>query len=332
MRTGGAGTGKTLLAIEHARRLAAGGHRVLVTCFNAPLAGHIRSQLHGVPGVEVFHFHLLCRRWAEDAGIDVSRRPGEPDRGYYEDRLPDALVDAAASPGRGYDASVVDEAQDFASTWIDALQLLLTDRHAGVTFLFADENQAIYQRGFGVPDGFVRYRLTGNLRNAGSIHRLLVRHFGEESKARGPEGLDVVVRTYGDRREMCQELSALLSNFERHGVPPAEVAVLTGRSVADSALAAYADTPLGSFRLVGRPARRNDVRLESVHRHKGQEASVVVLCEMDDLRPAARRQVWYTGVSRPRVALVFMVRDRDGSLVGGDADAVLTAVLEDGGS
>ena len=40
---GAAGTGKTVLAMERARRLALGGQRALVLCFNMPLAGELAS-------------------------------------------------------------------------------------------------------------------------------------------------------------------------------------------------------------------------------------------------------------------------------------------------
>ncbi|HSD78354.1 MAG TPA: PhoH family protein, partial [Solirubrobacteraceae bacterium] len=53
---GGAGTGKTLLAVEQARRLAAQGHRVLLTCFNAPLAAHLRRT---VGDLDSRHRHQL---------------------------------------------------------------------------------------------------------------------------------------------------------------------------------------------------------------------------------------------------------------------------------
>jgi len=46
---GGAGTGKTLLAVEKARRAAALGRRTLLICYNRPLADHMRSLLSPAP-------------------------------------------------------------------------------------------------------------------------------------------------------------------------------------------------------------------------------------------------------------------------------------------
>jgi superfamily I DNA and RNA helicase len=52
---GAAGTGKTFLAIEKAKRLAAQSKKVLLTCFNRNLATYMRQLLPD--SVTVFNFH-----------------------------------------------------------------------------------------------------------------------------------------------------------------------------------------------------------------------------------------------------------------------------------
>jgi hypothetical protein len=323
---GGAGTGKTLLAIEEARRLAAQGLRVLVTCFNQPLGIHLAGQLHGIERVEALHFHGICAGWAADAGLHHERHPDESAEHYYEQRAPELLTQAADALNRRVDAVLVDEAQDFLPDWIDALELLLDDSEA-ILFLFADENQAIYRRQFARPASFLRYRLTANLRNSASIHRLLVAHFREQSVAKGPAGVDVTVRTWSGERELRHELSSLLTRLRHNGVPGEAITVLTGRSTANSRFSH--DQTVGSFRLSANPQRSNEIRFASVHRFKGLESTVVILCEMEGLNHAAARSVWYTGLSRARSALVLLVHDPDGSLTGLTVDEVLGALLPD---
>lgn len=321
---GGAGTGKTLLAIEEARRLAAQGLRVLVTCFNQPLGIHLAGELRSVEGVEALHFHGICTRWASEARLDHERQPDESAEQYYEQRAPELLTQAADVLQRRVDAVLVDEAQDFLPDWITALELLLDDRD-GILFLFADENQAIYHRGFARPANFLRYRLTSNLRNSASIHRLLVEHFGEQSVAKGPAGVEVTVRTWSGERELRHELSSLLTQLSRHGVPGDAITVLTGRSTAHSRFGR--DDAVGSFRLCSNPKRANEIRLASVHRYKGLESTVVILCEMEEVHDTARASLWYTGLSRARSALILLAHDPDGSLTGLGVDDVLSAVL-----
>jgi superfamily I DNA/RNA helicase len=324
---GGAGTGKTLLAIEEARRLAAQGLRVLVTCFNQPLGVHLAGQLRAIEKVQALHFHGICTRWARDAGLDPERRPDESAEHYYDQRAPEMLTQAADTLGRRIDAVLVDETQDFLPDWLTALELLLDDRE-GIMFLFADENQALYDRGFVRPANFLRYRLTANLRNSASIHRLLVEHFDERSVARGPAGVEVTVRTWSGERELRHELSSVLTRLTQHGVPGEAVTVLTGRSTANSRFSR--DDMVGSFRLCSNPKRPNEIRFVSVHRFKGLESTVVILCEMEGLNRSTARSLWYTGLSRARSGLILLVHDPDGSLTGLSADDVIGAVLPSG--
>jgi hypothetical protein len=324
---GGAGTGKTLLAIEEARRLSAQGLRVLVTCFNQPLGVHLAGQLRGSERAEALHFHGICTRWATEARIDHARRPDESAEHYYDQRAPELLTQAADALQRRVDAVLVDEAQDFLPEWLDALELLLDDRD-GIMFLFADENQAIYQRGFVRPANFLRYRLTANLRNSALIHRLLVGHFGERSIAKGPAGVEVTVRTWSGERELRHELSSLLTRLRQHGVPGEAITVLTGRSATNSRFGR--DDTVGSFRLCSSPKGPNEIRLASVHRYKGLESTVIILCEMEDVHDAARTSLWYTGISRARSALILLVHDPGGSLTGLGVDDVLDVALGGG--
>jgi hypothetical protein len=324
---GGAGTGKTLLALEQARRLAERGHQVLVTCFNGPLGAYMRRQLASHEGVTVMHFHQLCRAWASDAGLDLHQRPDEPDEDYYGDRLPSLLMEAAGELERRFDAILVDEAQDFDPDWVATLQLLLKDERRGILYLFADENQAIYRRDFAPPEDFPRYHLVSNLRNTAAIHHQQVRHYDEKSRARGPKGFAVEAHTWSTERELRDGVSRVLSNYAEYDVPMGEVTILTGHS-AERSLLASDGGKVGSFRVIAKPTRSNDVRLESVHRFKGLESSIVILVELDDVHRPSRRSVWYTGLSRARLRLDLFVRDPDGTLDGCELDELLDRVLE----
>ena len=74
---GYAGSGKTLLAVEKARRLYHDGLKVAVLCFNRPLADDIRRTLVDCSDrVDVNSFHGLCWKLCEDAGIDVGGDSG----------------------------------------------------------------------------------------------------------------------------------------------------------------------------------------------------------------------------------------------------------------
>jgi len=66
---GVAGSGKTLLAAEKARRLAGQGFEVLLTCFNRPLAEHLAATIGQLDGVTVSTFHGLAERLGQEVGL-----------------------------------------------------------------------------------------------------------------------------------------------------------------------------------------------------------------------------------------------------------------------
>ena len=104
--SGGAGTGKTLLAVEKARRLAGEGFRTLLTCYNRQLADHLSRVCAGVPNLEVMSFHQLCYRRVEEAGRASGRdllmeaKKTYPGADLYNVQYPNAL---------GYSLDVVND-------------------------------------------------------------------------------------------------------------------------------------------------------------------------------------------------------------------------------
>src|SRR5690606_26546270 len=88
--SGPAGSGKSLLAAEQARRLAEQGMRTLFLCFNRPLADALSAGLEGSEYLRVHTFHDFCHRMAQEAGLlpeeFVEERPPE----FFEG-LPDLL-------------------------------------------------------------------------------------------------------------------------------------------------------------------------------------------------------------------------------------------------
>ncbi|MDX1396509.1 MAG: AAA family ATPase, partial [Gemmatimonadota bacterium] len=143
---GGAGTGKTLVAVEQARRLAADGARVLVLCFNRGLAEGLADDLRDIEEIDVFSFHGLCHARAIAAGLGwPSMR--DADSEFWETTAAELLLQALeANPGDRYDAVLVDEGQDFADHWWIPVQALLRDPGDGALWVFHDPPQNIFGR------------------------------------------------------------------------------------------------------------------------------------------------------------------------------------------
>ena len=165
---GGAGSGKTWLAVEQARRLSKDGKRVALTCYSRGLAAWLERRVATFPRKErpayVGTFHNLGVEWGAPTGSDDDSR-------FWEVELPELMVELGENqaPGKLFDAVVVDEAQDFADLWWPAVLAALRDEDGGGLYVFSDEGQRVFSRFGGAPAGLVPLVLDQNLRNTRQI-------------------------------------------------------------------------------------------------------------------------------------------------------------------
>lgn len=305
--SGGAGTGKTVLAMEKARRLAAEGHEVLLTCFNRPLADHMRRSLGATERLTIANFHQLCWETAKEAGLDLPPLSTKVPSEFFDATLPTTMLDALDRlPTRRFDAIVVDEGQDFLESWWTPLLLCAKDAERGILYVFHDDNQQVYHRVASFPSGLSPACLTKNLRNTQAIHRFTQSFYdGDRQTAIGPEGEPVTIVCVA-RHEQIEEAveKALHKLLIVGGVPRCDVAVLLGSS---------RDVPFASPGRIGRYETTSDqaagaekVVVDSVRRFKGLDRKAVILTAIDSLDPMDERVRLYVGSSRARTHLTIV--------------------------
>jgi hypothetical protein len=307
--TGPAGCGKTLLAVEIARKLAGGGIRTLLTCFNKALAEDLRHRTAGTRHLEVAHFHELAWRVAEEAGLDLPDEDTLPEgTDFFDRRLPELLAEAAGRVGPRYQAIVVDEAQDFLEGWWKPLLALHQDSRDGWLYLFADDNQNLYGGALPVENVEVCPPLPHNLRNTRRIHEFVsVFHRGDpEPESRGPEGREVDILGYEDYPGLRRLLAIVLRNLAEEQVPPEDIVVLTPSGRNKSRL--RAEPRVDGFRLTEEP-EAGAVLATSVHAFKGLERPVVILAELGDKHLEDLDRYLYVGGSRARNHLIVLATD-----------------------
>ena len=165
---GGAGSGKTWLAVEQARRLSREGKRVALTCYSRGLAAWLQRRVATFPRKDrpayVGTFHNLGVEWGAPTGSD-------DDSAFWEVELPALMIELGAQQpvSELFDAVVIDEAQDFADLWWPAALAALKDEDSGGLYVFTDEGQRVFSRFGGPPAGLVPLVLDQNLRNTRQI-------------------------------------------------------------------------------------------------------------------------------------------------------------------
>jgi hypothetical protein len=302
---GCAGSGKTMLALEKARRLAQEGYSVLFTCFNARLAEWLNTLPYRRDGITITHFHKLCVDMAKRAKVTIPPLHSDVVEGdeefFFGEILPDVLMQATEKLGPQFDAVIVDEGQDFHDAWWIALETLLRDPANAVFYIFSDDNQNIYAGAeqkypFQEPS----FPLTQNCRNTRHIHNAVVRYYrGDQPiNARGPEGRPPVYLSPLPNGEWLSILRRQLHKLVvEESVPTSEIIVLSPRSASTSRI--KEGESLGNFVLTWkRPISPNQIECSTIHSFKGLERSIIVLVEVDQMSNEDRDKLLYVGMSR----------------------------------
>ena len=328
---GPAGSGKSMLAAEKARRLAREGYRTLLVCFNQRLATSLIRELAeahapapgalGPTGLDVTTFHRLCERLGTEAGV-LPTRPAPIPQAWWDETLP-AAAEAAidALPNARYHAIVVDEGQDFEARWFQLLERLLIDPD-DVFWVFHDTGQALIRTDVVAGLGFERLELFENHRNPGSIAELAARFYrgGEEPTAfRETERRYTIVGAEPGQPTRDALRKTLHRLIEEERVAPFRIAVLSGARADSSEVwrhrrfgnaclenaALHDDGTSKGLAPEDVPDEPDEVLFETIRRFKGMEREVVVLVELptDGER---LDELLYVGLTRATTELVVI--------------------------
>ncbi len=308
--SGGAGTGKSVLAMEEARRCAENGVRTLFVCYNRGLITEVCHRLKDGPPVAAMTFHELCAHMTGRAGLPCPE--GVPEIQLFEEIWPELLMQAFEHlPDERYDAIIVDEGQDFLPLWWTAVEAGLNTEGRGLLRIFYDNNQRVYASAINLPEevDLIPIRLTLNLRNTRRIHELVRQHYtGHEIEAVGPEGVEVHWIKMDTPDALAQRVSRCvgrLNSLER--VPLDDIAVLVSSEAAIETIAP--SNRLGEFR-TARCDEQSEGRIvvDSIRRFKGLERPVVVIAATPDT--VIDRELPYVALSRARTHLIIVGTDK----------------------
>lgn len=302
---GGAGSGKTFLAMEQARRLARDGQRVALVCYSHGLASYLeritaawnRRQQPAYVG----EFHDLGKRWGAPAGPDESLRTEQTVQ-FWEHDLPAQMTELAMQldDGQRFDAIVVDEAQDFADAWWDPLLAALKDDETGGLYVFTDEGQRVFHRHGSPPVPLVPLVLDHNLRNTRQIANAFQPLVDHPMRFLGGEG-PAVKYVACSRAEAMNAGDDEVELLLEQGWRPEDVALLTTgtrhpeqRERQAAGNAAYWDSFWDA----------DQVFYGHVLGFKGLERRAVVLVVNEESAFDRSRERLYVGLSRARDQLV----------------------------
>ncbi len=299
---GVAGSGKTLVLVCRAKHIASSfpRWRILMLCYNRPLAQWLAQQVSEHPNVEALTLDAKVWRLLRNAGAEQSPNPD------FGARRREALQAVGHLDNtQRYDAVLVDEAQDLDAVSLDLAWGLLKP-HRTHFVMALDSAQRIYRRSmtWNPPDQTARGRtmiLDVNYRNTREVldlgQQLLVGvgDSRDHQEAR-PDDLDVMVpparaiRTgpvpltlaCGDLRKEAEALADRVRELrERDNAKPDQIVVLLGtEELRDSVVSLVPDSldtkPRENRNRVAQEC--GQVRIATLGLLKGLEFKHVVIC------------------------------------------------------
>jgi hypothetical protein len=301
---GRAGTGKSALAVNLARRAAAEGRVTAFVVYNSALRLRVAAALVGT-GVDVVTVDGLAWRIAR---CEEPRLPVPTDAAGWTG----VRRSAARSALSMYDTFVLDEAQDLDAAAQELLdRVLVNGLRGGHWVAFRDSEQDIFHAspvGPGLEAGRpVMLRLSRNCRSTKQIltaTSLLCRiALDVETPVMGPEVSFTWCSGSPDHEKQLEQV--LLAKVAAYG---ADNVLLVGRRGLASSVRARLARASGV-------AQMSDVReggsgpfVATTSSAKGLEAQCVIVYGVDELRSPESRRFLYTACSRAQVDLTVILQ------------------------
>lgn len=313
--SGPAGTGKTLIAMEVARRAAERGRRVALLCYNQLVGDWMKKTVEQIrPALPNLVVGRAIRVLAEMTGLEI---PEHPARDYWDIELPNKLEERLTDPDFSADATfdylVLDEAQDLLARprlWQCLVQFLTGGMENGAFALFGDfdhqvlTERAPMQQALAVLDSLNRpahWKLSENCRNYRIVGDTAVRlaglsgpvYSGYLRSGGGLHNYDIFF--YGSNQEQLDKLSQWLKEYKAQRYRPSEITILSFRADRLSAAAQLKGT---GYQL--RPAWQTGdlTAYASIHAFKGLENKVIILTDVVLGGEEFHRDLFYTGMTR----------------------------------
>lgn len=315
---GNAGTGKTLLAMEFARKRVLKGDKVLYLTFNKNLANSINLQLEPDDNLKVINIHAL---FGEYIPIDIEKMNADPQK-YFGEELPEAFFDwiNALSEEKvdrlKYDLLVMDEGQDIIKPiYLYSLDALLKGGlKKGNWAIFYDEKQNIYNPeyadGIEIIESYpcTRFKLFVNCRNTVQIGTYSSKASGVEMHEFLQEnGEEVQFVSYKDQTDFEQQIKRIIKKLRAEKVELSDVVFLAPKKYSNSMMR---ETDV-EVNVLGEnyDSTSRLPKFATIQGFKGLDSKIVVLVDVDSISDKVFSKFIYIAATRARTLLYVVASE-----------------------
>lgn len=291
-----AGTGKTVIAVEKARRHAEKGEEVLFLCYNSFLKDFLRENYN----YQHVSFYTL------DGWACKICESSIPDYRLLADKLADMFLNNTFP----YEHVIIDEGQDFGKFEEEIIESLRDNvinenKSQGSFYIFYDKNQMIQSDSIPkyIENADCKLTLYKNCRNTQNIATTSLRFLGSTQM---PKLYDGAIG--GDLPKMCfcvekesfvKTLNSIIDEYVDSGFN--DITILTCKTEDTSIISEYCKNSKYKY-------QRGYVRFTTCRKFKGLESDIVIVIDIDkDTFNTVGEQLMYVGTSRARYMLTSII-------------------------
>ncbi len=296
---GAAGTGKTMIAIEKARRHANKGEKVLFLCFNIKLKEYL-EKTYSYDNVDYYTIDKFACKLCHSIEPNYDDLENELIRLAYEDNFPYLHV-------------IIDEGQDFGQARMKSdeifaiLEEIVLSTEKGTFYVFYDKLQLV--QSFKVPkfieNADCRLTLYKNCRNTKKIAETSFKPFAKTPKLFDYAILGVLPEMSFLTEETIKEhIDSIIGQSIANGITDIQIlsCVPSGESLLDN----YIQNEFYSY-------NGQKIPFTTCRKFKGLEADKIILVDVNKNSIMSDNNLFYVGSSRARfeLSVLAMLSDND---------------------
>lgn len=292
-----AGTGKTVMAIEKARRHSEKDEKVLFLCYNTFLNEHLR-ETYPYPHVSYYTVAGLSQKLCEK--VDYKALQEKLTQMFLEGIFP-------------YQHVIIDEGQDFGKEEIDEVEIIEllrenaidNEERKGTFYLFYDKNQMVQSKKAPkyIEEADCKLTLYRNSRNTENIALTSLRLLGSNKAPKlYPDAVMGDLPEIGFCSTKEETIALLNSEIDKYiDAGYNSITILTCKTEECSIIADCCKDSKYNY-------KRGYVKFTTCRKFKGLESDVIIVVDIDkDTFADEGEQLMYVGTSRARFKLSCVV-------------------------
>lgn len=293
---GSAGTGKTFIAVEQAKRLSS-DKKVLFLCFNKFLYYHLDNKCK-LNNADYYNLHTFL---SKNSSGDISK----------DEKCLKALKSIDFANTLDYQAIIIDEAQDINDKILIEFYEICKRLNYNL-YLFYDKNQMLFQNKLPkcLEEFDCKLTLTKNCRNTLKIVQTINSVFNINTQANGFSVSGVMPTFYFVDTDIQNKLRLIINDYLNDGFDQKDITILTLSTEDESCLNGIKQ--IGNYK-INHESNEDGIFFTTSKKFKGLESNIIIVIDFDAKQYSDYEYMknLYVSLSRARQRLSLICNNKN---------------------